>query len=290
MAGSTVKKLPRTGLSFSFHTKPFQHKEKSTRTAEDREINTQLDYLNTFLYNYARSIIVPTYSLDAKLLLDFYSSKRPSFESIASASSEESRLSEFYHLEKKRTELTQTTDILFSLGYYHPFGKLNRFGGHPIFGMGYVHNIQRHSVILQLEFRAGPSKRDYTVIYLDSAVTQRQWTGIYAGLEYSYDLIKKEKFSLAVSPGVGYDAITVLTSDNEYGEDSKSLGSLNASIGLIGRYRYNDEQSCGLQLRVNRADYRNPGGTRLNGGYVTLKAFWTIADGMSTSYRRQLMK
>jgi hypothetical protein len=264
--------------------------EMHATTWEEKEIYTQLNYLNTFLYNYARSIIIQNYSLDAKLLLDFYASRRPTFESIASTSPDESRLSEFYHHEKKRTERTETMDILFNLGYYHPFGKLERFGGHPVFGIGYVYNIYRHAVTLQLDFRAGPSKRDYTVIYLDSAITQRKWTGMYVGLEYSYDLIKKEKFSFAVSPGLGYDGITVLNSENEYGEDSKALGSVNASIGVVGRYRYRDDQSLGLQLRLNWADYHNPGGTPLKGGYITLKAFWTIADGTRTSYRRYLMK
>lgn len=273
-----------------------EYRETSNRglpppqTQEDININQQLESLNSFLHNYARSIPVPAGSLDAMLLLDFYSRKYPTFTKIDDASPEESRLSEFYHHEQRRLETIATWEIALNLGYYKPFGKIERFGGHPVFGLGYIYNVKRHSFALQLDIHAGPSRDEYTVVYNGAQITHRTWTNIYAGLEYHYSFIKKEQFSLSISPGVGYDGISAIPSDNDYGEESKTLRSLNASLGLQGKYRYDEEHAVGLQLRINRADYVNTGGTRLNGGYVTLKVSWSFMDDVRTSNRRNLLR
>jgi hypothetical protein len=260
------------------------------QSVEDLNISQQLDYLNTFLYNYARSIPSPKYSLDAQLVLAFYSAKHPTFDKISQASPEESRLSEFYHHEWKRTEQTAVWDILFNAGYYRPFWKLERFGGHPVLGMGYGYGVKRHTAILQLDFYAGPSRDDYTIVYNGSKITQRKWTGMYVGLEYYYQIIKKDIFSFAISPGIGYDGITVVPSENQYGEESKALRSINGSVGFQGRYRYDDQHSLGVVIRINRADFNNTGGTELHGGYVTFKIFWSFMDDVRTSTRRRLLK
>ncbi len=260
------------------------------QTPEDEYINQQLEYLNAFLFNYARAIPVKTSSLDAKLLLAFYSSSNPTFTKIASASPDESRLSDFYHHEKRQTDRAAVWEILFNTGYYKPYAGLERFGGHPVFGMGYAYNVMRHTAVLQLDFYAGPSRDEYTVIYNGAKVTQRKWTNMYVGLEYYYAFIRKDKFSFSVSPGIGYDRITVIPSENEYGDDSKALRSLNASIGFQGKYRYDEEHSIGLQLRINRADFDNPGGTSLKGVYTTIKVSWSFMDDVRTSNRRRLLK
>jgi hypothetical protein len=257
------------------------------QTVEDAYIYQQVEYLNTFLYNYARTIPVPAHSLDAKLLLDFYSRKYPTFTKIADASPDESRLSEFYHHERRRTERTETSEIVFNIGYYRPFGKLERFGGHPVFGIGYGYNVLRHAGVLQLDFHAGPSRDPYTVVHNGMEVTQRKWTGMYVGLEYYYAIIKKEKFSFAISPGIGYDRITVIPAEDE-NDEARALRSLNGSLGFQGKYRYDEGHSVGLQVRINRADFTNPGGTTLNGGYVTFKVFWSFMDDIKNTRRRLL--
>jgi hypothetical protein len=283
-------KINAESIEFLISLKTLSHNGlPSPQTVQDLNINQQLEYLNTFLYNYARTISAPSPSLDAKLLLDFYSRKYPTFTKIADASPDESRLSEFYHHEKRLAERTETWEIIFNTGYYRPFGKLERFGGHPVFGIGYGYNVMRHTGVLQLDFQAGPSRDSYTVVHNGAQITQRKWTGMYVGLEYYYALIKKEKFSFAISPGIGYDRITVIPGEDE-DDEAKALRSLNGSIGFQGKYRYNEQYSLGLQLRINRADFNNPGGTTLNGGYITFKVSWSFMDDMKTSNRRSLLK
>jgi hypothetical protein len=256
-------------------------------TPEELKINQQLDHLNTFLHEFARNIATPV-STDAQLLLAFYASKYPTFTKIAEASPEESRLSEFYHHERRQTERAAVMDIFFNIGYYHPFGKMERFGGHPIFGVGYGYSSRRHSGVFQFDIHAGPSRDEYTIVYNGAKISHRQWTGMYMGIEYYYHVIKREQFSFAFSPGIGYDRISALTSEDD--DTSVALRSLNLSFGLQGKYRYNDDHYVGIQVRLNRADFNNPGGTTLNGGYVTIKAFWSFTDDLQTSMRRKSLK
>lgn len=95
---------------------------------------------------------------------------------------------------------------------------------------------------------------------------------MYLGLEYTYDIIQTDKVTIGVSPGIGYDRITTLTIDNDYGEEAGFVSGFNKNAGLVLTYRFGDQGPyAGLHVRYNWVSYDNPGGTFLDGGYLNIR-------------------
>ncbi len=218
------------------------------------------------------SDISETYSTDEALLVDFYKQETPSFKNIRQASSEESRLKQIHQSKLTAAEALIEGHIAFFVGYYHPFKKIELFGPHPSIGFMLGGRKFRHNLDLTVDVRFGPSKNEYEFVYKGTRYTNDKWTGVYAGLEYTYDFIQTKKFRAGISPGLGYNGITALSADNDYGEDSKVLPSYDANGGLVFKYQYGKKGGyVGLQTRYHWVDHRNAGGTELNGNYLSVR-------------------
>ena len=228
-------------------------------------------------------------NIDGSLILDFYSDEAPSFGNIKSAS-EESRLRALHQKSYIRTFRRPQGHIAFATGLVLNYGNISIFGTRPNFGIVMGGKVLRHNYDAILDFRAGPSKENYSFIYQDSLITKNTWTGMYAGLEYTYDFVTTSKVDVGISPGIGYDRITTLTMDNEYGEDAAFLSSFNKNIGVVFKYKFGRNGGyLGLHLRYNWTNYKNPGGTPLDGEYLNIRlTIGSIADFLRDARLRNL--
>lgn len=216
--------------------------------------------------------ISQTYSADEALLVDFYKLEAPSFKNIKQASAEESRLKKLHQAKLAEAEAIIEGHVAFFAGYYQPYKKIELFGPHATLGIMLGGRKFRHNLDFTFDIRIGPSKNEYEYVYKGTRYKDDKWTGIYAGLEYTYDFIQTQKFSVGISPGFGYNGITALSSDNDYGEDSKILPSYDANGGLVFKYHYGKKGGyVGLQTRYHWVDHRNAGGTELNGNYLSVR-------------------
>ncbi|MEM9895805.1 MAG: hypothetical protein AAF789_05505 [Bacteroidota bacterium] len=208
---------------------------------------------------------------DESLILDFYSSETPTFTKTKSATSE-SRLRSVYVENYRKTLSSPELHLAFVTGVSQHYGSISLFGIRPNFGVVFGGKQLRHNYDLILDFRAGPSKEEYTFEYQGSLVTEDTWTGMYFGAEYTFDFIHREHMNIGISPGIGYDRLTALTTENDFGEDPKFLSSFNRNIGLVFKFRFGNKGAYfGLHCRYNWADYDNPGGTRLDGEYLNIR-------------------
>lgn len=236
----------------------------------------QLDYkqsllnINLEIQRLAQSVRFG-FSIDESLILQFYSSEAPDFNGIKNAPAGESNLRRVYDEYKMETNRMAEGHMALIVGHYKPYGKLGVFGSHPSIGMVYGYRKLQHTIDLVLDFRIGPSKENYTVYYQGQFITDNTWTGVFAGVEYTYDFIRHKKLRVGLSSGIAYEGITALTTDNDYGEDSKILPSLNINGGLVVKQSLKRNGYLGLHLRYNHVDHKNVGGTELNGNYLNVR-------------------
>jgi hypothetical protein len=233
--------------------------------------------------------IEQTYSVDESLLKEFFTSDSASFADLKKTPATESKLRKIY--DQRLTETLNMPEFhwAFFLGYYHPFGKLDVFGPHPTLGMMGGFKKFRHNFDLVMDIRMGPSQNEYEFIYKGALMKDDKWTGFYFGLEYTYDFIHAKKIRVGISPGFGFNGITAVPGDDDNDEDSKTLPSYDANGGLAVKYLFGRTAYAGLQIRYHWVDHRNPGGTELNGNYLSARLIIGSIFNYDRTYRlRQL--
>jgi len=210
-------------------------------------------------------------STDERLILDFYADQDPNFQAIKN-SPQTSRLKEMHALSYDKAYKMWEMHWAAALGIYNPYGNISIFGTRPSFGVVFGGKRLRHNIDFVFDIRAGPSKEDFTFDYQGDLITDDTWTGIYIGGEYTYDFINTPKFDVGISPGIGYESITALGTDEDSEEDGKYLQSFNYNMGLVLKYKYGKRGGyVGLHVRYNWADYDNFGGTQLDGEYLNVR-------------------
>ena len=250
---------------------------------------TDIDLLDTQYDSLTREIARSTYSIhtDQSLLLDFYGQDSPTFNRIK-AGPQESKLRQWHQEVYQNTRRKPQTHVAFITGVSQHYGNISLFGLRPNFGLVLGGKQLRHNYDILLDFRAGPSRDEYSFIYRDSLVTRDTWTGMYVGAEYTFDFVHTRKLDIGLSPGIGYDRITALTTENDLGEDAKFLSSFNQNLGLVFKYKFGENGGyLGLHFRYNRTSYRNPGGTPLDGEYFNVR--FTIGS-IANYFRDQKLK
>lgn len=240
-----------------------------------RKANYEYGQLQKNLQKETREIassIQQSYSVDEELLQDFYTADTASFSKIKNASPKESKLRQQYDQYLKETLSQPEMHIAGFVGYYHPFGKLDVFGPHPSIGMVLGVRQLRQTLDLVFDVRFGRSKENYEFIYQGDLVEDDRWTSVYCGLEYTYDFIVRKNFRLGFSPGIAYNGITAVPTNDENDNESKILRGFDVNGGLAMKYALGKKGAyAGLQARYHWVDHRNPGGTELYGNYLSLR-------------------
>ncbi|WP_420316594.1 hypothetical protein [Ekhidna sp.] len=250
-----------------------------------QEINYDLE-INYAIDSIVRLIAHETTSenIDEQLILNFYASKTPSFKEISNAPTS-SKLKKLYEEAISRTLDEPQTHIGFITGAVQHYENISFFGSRPTMGFVIGGKTMRHNYDFIMDFRIGASKEPYSFIYNDSLITDDKWTGMYVGFEYTFDFLQSKRLDIGISPGIGYDRITALTADNDYGEDSKFLNSFNQNVGMVLKYKFLSENFIGIHFRYNWTDYKNPGGSALDGEYFNIRITFSMLSNFWRSQR-----
>jgi hypothetical protein len=226
-------------------------------------------------------------TLDGNLILDFYADPNPSFDKIKTAPNS-SKLKELHTNVYNKTYRMWEWHYALMTGATEHYGNISLFGIRPNFGIAFGVKNLRHNLDVVIDFRAGPSSEEFEFVYEGELLKDDTWTGTYFGLEYTYDFINTKKFDIGISPGLGYDRITVVNGEDDDEVDPKFLSSFNRNIGVVFKYKYGKRGGyLGLHLRYNWADYDNPGGTRLNGEYFNARLTIGNIFNSTKSFRLQ---
>lgn len=232
----------------------------------------------------------PSNDGEESLLLDFYSMETPNFEIIKNASNT-NKLNRLHNETYQKALRESETHVAFVTGTIQHYSNLSLFGTRPSLGFALGGKKLRHNYDFILDLRIGPSKEDYTFMYQNALITDNTWTGLYLGLEYTFDFIQTRKIDIGLSPGAGFDRITALTVDNDYGEDAKFLPGFNKNMGLVIKYKYGKRSGyMGLHVRYNWANYHNPGGTALDGQYLNIRYTIGVIDNRQRASKLKILE
>lgn len=160
------------------------------------------------------------------------------------------------------------------------------FGNHPSVGLIYGFRKARNNIDFVLDVRIGPSQNPYSFVYQGSLLEDDAWTGLYVGGEYTYDFISGYSWRVGLSAGLGYEGITALTANNDFGEDSKILPSYNVNGGVVIKRTIRQRGQMELHLRYNTVDHKNVGGTKLDGEYFNVRLVLGFFTNLSREYRQ----
>jgi hypothetical protein len=254
----------------------------STFDMNARDVYTAWMKLDHYIKKIARETLLPL-NTDARLLLEFYSADVPSFEQIKNTPQEQSRFSSFYHMEAEDTRKMDEGHSELYAGFVQPIGKMSVFGVRPAMGLVFGGKKLRHTYDLVGELRFGPSSNDYLIQYNDTLLRVHEYTGLYVAGEYGYDIFTRNKITISASAGVGYEQITALTTDNDYGEESKIMRSWNLNTGFVLKYSLLNGSYVGVHTRYNFVNYSNRGGTDISGDYLSFR----LVYGWATTYGKK---
>lgn len=231
-----------------------------------------------------------TYSVDESLIYDFYLADSVSFKKIKTASPTESKLKRIYDREVYEAMRLPEYHVAGFIGYYNPFGKLEVFGPHVSIGAIIGTRLYKHNVDLVMDVRFGPSKNEYEFVYKGDLLKDNKWTSFYLGGEYTYDFISTKNIRLGISPGVAYNGITAVFGDEDRDRDPKILPALDLNGGLSFKYIFGKRGGyVGLQTRYHWVDHRNPGGTELTGGYLSMRLVIGSVFSHERDYRLRML-
>ena len=168
-------------------------------------------------------------------------------------------------------------NMAFLAGVWMPVGELSAFGPHS--EMGFQMGGQSDSFMLDftLLFRSSDTRNPYTYKrYIEGSrdgYVSRQsnsFGGTYLGLDFGYVAYKKKRHQIDALAGVGYDAITEIGSDDDYGYDysyaleggcgfvgfwNHRSASYNINIGVGYRYLISRSLYLGVKAKYNFVDY-----------------------------------
>ncbi|MFT6844799.1 MAG: hypothetical protein ACJAUV_000987 [Flavobacteriales bacterium] len=221
----------------------------------------------------------------SRFFLDFYSDN---FENKLLQLNQDSFPSETLQDDyKKRIQyynnLTQGHFALYT-GFWIPSGNINILGNHPIIGCQGGLKQKKIRVDLAVEFKFLNSQNTYLTVKSDSIYSTNYFFGGYFGAEVGYELLKTNTFEFDFLAGIGWDGFDALSIDQPNSKEklSKSINSLNLNFGVGLKKFIIGSSYLGLDVRYNLVDYKNAGGTSLNGNTFSIR----IKYGGLGNYRR----
>ncbi len=159
-------------------------------------------------------------------------------------------------------------------GSWIPTNNLSRLGTHPDLGLklGYYEN--RFNVDLHLGIRFVDAPSEYRVRKDDSTYQSDQFSSFYAGVDMGYAIYRGVRHQFDVTAGLGYDQITMFSSDEETGEGGLTIRSFNVKAGVEYKYFYNIKNYLALGCSYNFLNYQNNINDDLYGGAVSVHLIW----------------
>ncbi len=168
-------------------------------------------------------------------------------------------------------------------GSWSPTGSLSTVGTHPEIGFVYGGYRERYGIDFIAGVRFVDSPNDYRIRKDDSTYVSDHFTGVTVGLQGYYSLLKGFKNELSLVTGVGYDGITIQSSDEDSGAESVNIGTLNINLGLQYRFYYDLKNYLAFDVRYHYLNFKNNINSELAGHAITARLLY----GFTSSHNRQ---
>lgn len=179
-----------------------------------------------------------------------------------------------YH--EKTSELTKKPDFHseFLIGTWIPDAGLSGLGMHSTLGMKFGGRSGIIGYDLSMILRMNKMKDSIWVINQGELKKTNYYLGGYIGADFWVELFRIGNSELDLVAGLGYDGFdavkTNTVDENPDNDEGTSIGCLNLNGGLGYRYNLKNHSYIGLELKYNRLNYNNPGGTTLDGNALSL--------------------
>ena len=232
--------------------------------------------IDSLISNIISDVPRPNLSQDEKFLLEYFQSSYSSIDKLEKEQYESSKLFELHKKERERIEDLPESRITFGFGTFIPQGDLSFINVKPSIYLLFGRRIKRHHIDVALGVAFGGTKDSFLINYNNAIVPTTDFTQIYLGAEYGFDFIQKENIAVQALGGIGFNQASLLSGDNDYGENGYIKKSLNLSTGLGFEFKRRHGY-YGLQLRYNAINYKTKiGETSLNGNFMSVRLLFGI--------------
>lgn len=159
-------------------------------------------------------------------------------------------------------------------GVWIPSDAENLLGPKMELGIRGGFTYRRWELDVALVFKFLRAREEYIVLDGDKADTSRNFFGGYVGLDGAYRVMRRDRHTLRLLGGVGYDGFGQDTGDPDH--NTKEVSSLNLNIGAEYRFAYtrNRDFYVGLLGRYNFVNYASFGGSDLSGNTISISLTW----------------
>ena len=158
-------------------------------------------------------------------------------------------------------------------GIWMPMGNASILGNHPLIGFEGGLKQKRWMLDALVEFKFLRSPNTYLVVKDDSTFTTDHFFGGQIGLSGGYELLRYQSNEINLLGGIAWDGFDALSIGevNDPDRITKTINALNLNLGIGYRKYFRDKSYIGIDTRYNFVDYRNPGGTDLDGHTLTIR-------------------
>jgi hypothetical protein len=175
----------------------------------------------------------------------------------------------------KKSTVRKYQLVEISTGLWIPTGRARLLGDHFMASFKVGGSINKFGYFWASDARFGKSSQIYLIRYNDSTLVSTSdfhasfYTGL-AGYINLYSSASNEWFSIA---GIGIDGFTSFNREPPIYPASKFVRSINFNVGFgLRTYPWwNKNRYVAYELNFNFVDYKNPGGTPLNGNVITCR-------------------
>jgi len=168
-------------------------------------------------------------------------------------------------------------NFAYSFGMWAPQGNAVRLGVHPSAGLllGGRNKLNEYNINISLRF--GRTPQDYTVLRNNVLYNRHFYEGGYGGFEYTRYLYHSLYFEAGITGGIGYDSFDIANDKDDNSNDylkPLEMGSLNLNAGFRINFFLNPRLYLGMDGKFNYVDYKNRGGSPVDGNAYTITMFF----------------
>ena len=121
-----------------------------------------------------------------------------------------------------------------------------------------------------IEFRFIKAEREYTVQYQGAPEKTNHYFGGFIGLHVGYAFLNSGNNSVYGLGGFGLDGFDAIEEDYQH-ENSVSINAFNKNVGIGIRHFDNKGRFIGIEILYNFINYKNPGGSPLDGNGFSVR-------------------
>jgi hypothetical protein len=182
------------------------------------------------------------------------------------------KIQDLYFQAKKQQEQMTFLHWDYMAGVWIPQNNANVLGVHPFIGFRGGFKRRKITVDVSLGFKFVKTPETYQVYKDGTLWNTDNFFGGYMGLDAAYRLFLTGKNAFYLIGGVAWDGFDALDKKKDGSDDkmTKSINSLNLNIGLGYKFHFGEKSYLGIDCKYNFVNYKNSGGTDLDGNVFTI--------------------